>query len=587
MRHARRFSVPTRWRAGVLPLSAVAAMLGCHGEVGPTGSGGGTQSTPLCDASDPTNVIAPQRIALLTSTELMNMVTSVVDSTESQSIVTNQIFNVITDLTVRFPPPRMEQYKSIPDSTTLGAFDLMASNIRDYVTANFATLSGCAAPAVDSCASTYLNKVAAKAYRRALTADEQSRFSNLYNNLRSQMVNGYQVSLPVEQAAGNVLYALFMTPQLLWRWELGNATSSSPPGVYLTDTELASSLSFFLTDQPPDDMLTAEAAAGTLRANVGKHVARLLATQTSRDWLTHIMSMYFFLNQLPATIIDATKFPIVGTGAIYSDLQHASELFLGDAMWNGKVMDLITSNKAFLNTNLATMVYMVPPDLTATATNFVSTTLDPTTRAGMLTDAGFITPRARSTGVGIVPRGLGVKAAFLCLETQGPPPPTSAAGMVIQQQLGMIANQTAQQQVAFRATTSPCSSCHPSFDPYGLVLDWYDVVGRYRTVDDLGQPVDGHTTLPDVLGGQTVQSAVELASVLSTTDLFTNCMAKTMLQYALLDATIELPLPIAQQKGCAAAGVANSLRKSSGQSFTDLTSAVALSPAFLMRQPTQ
>jgi len=84
-----------------------------------------------------------------------------------------------------------------------------------------------------------------------------------------------------------------------------------------------------------------------------------------------------------------------------------------------------------------------------------------------------------------------------------------------------------------------------------------------------------------------VQSAVELASVLSTTDLFTNCMAKTMLQYALLDATIELPLPIAQQKGCAAAGVANSLRKSSGQSFTDLTSAVALSPAFLMRQPTQ
>ena len=131
MRHARRFSVPTRWRAGVLPLSAVAAMLGCHGEVGPTGSGGGTQSTPLCDASDPTNVIAPQRIALLTSTELMNMVTSVVDSTESQSIVTNQNFNVITDLTVRFPPPRMEQYKSIPDSTTLGAFDLMASNIRD------------------------------------------------------------------------------------------------------------------------------------------------------------------------------------------------------------------------------------------------------------------------------------------------------------------------------------------------------------------------------------------------------------------------------------------------------------------------
>src|SRR5262249_8329960 len=157
----------------------------------------------------------------------------------------------------------------------------------------------------------------------------------------------------------------------------------------------------------------------------------------------------------------------------------------------------------------------------------------------------------------IVPRGLGVKASFLCLETAGPPDPTTPAGMVIQQQLGMLTEQTAQQQVAFRATTVPCNSCYPSFDPYGLVLDWYDGVGRDRTMDDLAMPVGGHTTVPAVVGGQTVQPAVELAQVLSTTDLFTNCMAKTMLQYALFDSPVELPLPIASQKGCAAAGVAD------------------------------
>jgi hypothetical protein len=517
----------------------------------------------------------------------MNMVTAVVDGTEAKSIVDNSFFPVITDLTVRFPPPRMEQIKTIPDSTVLSTFDTMAQNIRDYVTTNFATLSGCGSPAADPCANNYLNKVAAKAYRRALTSDEQTRFSNLYSNLKSQMVNGYQVTTPIETAAGNVVYALFMTPQLLWRWELGQATSTSPPGVYLTDSELASSLSFFLTDQPPDDMLLADAAAGTLRAHVGQHVDRLLGVQASRDWLTKVMAMFFFLNQLPAAKIDATLFPIVAGGGIFADLQNSSTLFLGDAMWNGKVMDLVTSQKAFVNTNLASMVYMVPVPANATPTNFVETTLDPTTRSGMLTDAGFITSRYRSTGVGVVPRGLGVKNSFLCLQTAGPPPSTSAAGMVIAMQQAMLTTQTAQQQVAFRAANSPCNTCHPSFDPYGLVLDWYDVVGRYRTVDDLGQPVDGHTTLPDVLGGQTVQSAVELAQVLSTSDIFTNCMSATMLQYALLDATIELPLPSIQQKGCAAAGVANTLRTSSGQSFSDLTKAIALSPAFLMRQPTQ
>ena len=90
-----------------------------------------------------------------------------------------------------------------------------------------------------------------------------------------------------------------MSPQVLWKWELGGAASTSPPGIYLTDTELASHLSFFLTDQPPDDMLMNAAMSGSLRANVASHVDRILATQTSRDWMTKVVGLYFFLNQLP------------------------------------------------------------------------------------------------------------------------------------------------------------------------------------------------------------------------------------------------------------------------------------------------
>jgi len=62
-------------------------------------------------------------------------------------------------------------------------------------------------------------------------------------------------------------------------------------------------------------------------------------------------------------------------------------------------------------------------------------------------------------------------------------------------------------------------------------------------------------------------------------------MASTMLQYALLDAPVETPLP--GQNGCAAAGIAHQLRTSSNQSFTDLTRAVATSPAFVLRQQVQ
>ncbi len=583
MRYARRFSLRSQWRAGVLPLCAAFA-LGCHGEVGSTDF---TMETPICDSADPTQVIAPQRVALLTSTQLLNMV-KLVSPEEATAVTTNAIFDVTSEFRARFPPATSEQFRSIPDSTTLTYFDTLAHHVGNYVKDHFAALSGCAAPATDACATTYLNKIAALAYRRALTTGELDRFTGatgLYATLRSQLVNGYQVTTGVEEASGYAVYGLFMTPQLLWKWELGGGTpSAAPAGIYLTDTELASALSFYLTDAAPDDMLTAAAAGGTLRSNLGAHVDRILAGPAAKERLAHVMKMYFALNQIGGAIIDPSKFPIVAGGGVYADLEEESYRFLYDAMWNGKVMDLITSRKAFLNSNLATMIYNVPMPAGATPTNFVETTLPADQRSGLLTNAGFITRMGRATGVGVVPRGLGVKALFLCFETPPPPEQLNQEGGPIKMQAGMLDMMTAQEQVKTRRETSPCNNCHPTFDPYGLVLDWYDVVGRYRTVDDLGKPIDGTTTLPADVGGATVHSALELADELQKNTVFMNCMSRTMMQYGLIDQTVELPIPSKGQKGCAAAGVAHAVQTSRNKSFTDMARAVATSPAFVLRK---
>jgi len=588
MRYARRFSLPTQWRAGVLPLCAAFA-LGCHGEVGSTDVTGGP--TPICDSADPTQVVAPQRISLLTSTQLANMIRLISIDDAVTTIVTSGDFVVQSEYQSRFPPAQFEPLRSIPNSTELAKLDLIAHDVGDYVRDHFAALSKCAAPATDQCAATYLNKIAAQAYRRPLSQAEQDRYGNLYDQLRSQVVNGYHVSTSVEQATGYSVYALFMSPQLLWRWELGGGTpSTAPPGIYLTDAELATNLAFFMTDAPPDQMLLDAAAAGTLRSNLPAHVDRLLATQPARDWLTRVMKVYFTLNQIGGAIVDPEKFPIVAGGGLYGDLEVSAETFLKDLMWNGKVMDLVTSRKAFLNTNLATMIYNVPMPAGATPTNFVETTLPADQRSGMLTNAGFLTRMARATGVGVVPRGLGVKSLFLCLETPPPPEDLFKDGAPGAAQKAMLDMMTAQQQVQSRKDNAVCAKCHPSFDPYGLVLDWYDVVGRYRTVDDLGQPVDGTTDLPADVGGKTVHSAIELADELKSSTVFMNCMAKQMLQYGLVDsttATVELPVPAKMQRGCAAAGVANTVQRSKGQSFTDMARAVALSPAFVLRKQVQ
>src|SRR6266496_2372609 len=149
MRYARRFSVSTRLRAGVLPLCAT-LLLSCHGEVGDTGgSGVGTDTTPLCDAADPTNVVSPQRIALVTSTQLMNLVRLVSTSGSVGNDVVSMIadmgkFPVISDKDVRFPPPRNETIHLILDTDKLAPFDNTAAFLGQYVRDNFATVTGCA-----------------------------------------------------------------------------------------------------------------------------------------------------------------------------------------------------------------------------------------------------------------------------------------------------------------------------------------------------------------------------------------------------------------------------------------------------------
>jgi hypothetical protein len=144
---------------------------------------------------------------------------------------------------------------------------------------------------------------------------------------------------------------------------------------------------------------------------------------------------------------------------------------------------------------------------------------------------------------------------------------------------------TSQEQVAIRAAQPACGPCHGQFDPYGLALDNYDALGRFRTVDDVGRPIDAHTVLPAAIGGDAVANGVEMAQKLATKPAFTNCMARTLLRYAMVDAAtdVEVPLP-PQQAGCATADVVGRYQSANGKTFTDLVRATAAAPAFALRR---
>jgi len=587
MRNVTELSVSRYLLLGMLQLGAVLGV-GCKGQIGPNDNTGMT--APACTSpSDPKLVVASQRILRLTMNETVNTVRYLIDSTEAQNLLTNAIVGDDAIASQRLFPPLQnftiigDQYKELAN---------VAQDVGNYVSAHYATLTqalaGCT-DVSDTCANNYLNKLAAKAYRRTLTSAEQTRFTALYTKLKSQTVNGYQITSTVQEATGYAVSALLSSPQLLWRWEIGgnpvSASGSGPAGIPLTDTELATHLAFFLTDQPPDDMLLNAANTGSLRGNLSQQVDRILGTQAAKDWLRTIVETYYLINQLAKAPEDPAVFSIF-TPALIADMQTEADKFLDNALWQGQLTDVINGRTAFLNAGLAQNIYNVPVPNGATTTNFVQTMLPSDQRAGILTNAAFVTSRGRSDGKYlVVPRGKAIASTILCLPPQ--PPPDGISSQVAAAKAA-FESETSQQQVAFRAMQPLCNSCHGQFDAYGLLLENYDTLGRWRTADDTGAPPDSHATLPDILGGGVAQNAIDLADTLAASPAYTNCVARTVLQYAMVDFSAGVDLPIAgTMNGGAASDVVARYQKSGSGTFTDLVRATTASPAFVLRQPAQ
>ena len=121
-----------------------------------------------------------------------------------------------------FPPADGEQLKSIPRRTSLQPLDNIAQHVAQYVFDNFATLTKCTT-ATDACATTYLNKLAEQAYRRKLTTDEQTRGHRALH--QAQEPGRQRLHRDDDHSSRRrsyAVYALLSSPQMLWRWEIGN-----------------------------------------------------------------------------------------------------------------------------------------------------------------------------------------------------------------------------------------------------------------------------------------------------------------------------------------------------------------------------
>jgi hypothetical protein len=146
----------------------------------------------------------------------------------------------------------------------------LSSELATSVVSRAATFLKCPVASLPggTCLGDFIRGFGAKMWRRPLADAEMTRLSSLYTTTAAQ-AGGPEMGLKT------VVQALFMSPNFLYRVEVGN---SQQPGTVTTlgDYELASALSYMLWDSAPDATLMDLAAQGKL------HDPVTLAAQATR-----------------------------------------------------------------------------------------------------------------------------------------------------------------------------------------------------------------------------------------------------------------------------------------------------------------
>ena len=361
------------------------------------------------------------------------------------------------------------------------------------------------------CARAFVERFAARAFRRPLGADERDR-------LFSVLDVGQTQDGTVADGVRLVIRAVLQAPSFIYRTEIG-APAERAGEVALTPHEIATELALLFLDSPvPDDALFRAAEAGELSTEEGilAQVDRLMAEPDVQAHIADVLMRWVGANQLAEKDKAAAEF----TEALRASMLEESRVFFERQVFgeNATLADLFTTRTTWADSTLADF-YGVPYPGPAGGDEPLAVTL-PDERMGMLTQPALLAALSDRDRTSVVHRGLFVARGLLCQE-YAPPPPGAADDP---ERTG----DTERERAEYRMSTAPCSNCHTGFDPFGVVFEQYDEIGRFHP------DIDGSYAVsqPPSVAGPT-DGVVELASRLAEAPELLGCTARRMASYSL------------------------------------------------------
>jgi hypothetical protein len=493
----------------------------------------------------------PAPLRLLTHVQYDNTVEDLLGNTSRPSQrfpAENEVLGYRNNVAANQVNPRLvESFQSAAEALSV-----------DAVTNRLDAIAPCASGAEPAeCGRSFIRSFGERAFRRPLESDELALFDEI---LTAQLPKGYAKSVEV------LLQVMLQSPQFLYRVDALPATPESG-SVLLGPYEMASRLSYFLTNSMPDDALMQKASAGELATDgeIEAEARRMIELPRARAMAQDFVDQWLGLARLEGAAREADDVPYAAT-ELTADFQASLRAFTDSVLFEpgGNVQALFTSSKLFLGEKLAG-IYGV------SATGAVTEVDAPDERTGLLTQPAIMALFAHADQSAPVLRGAFVRDRILCLPVQAPPPDVNNTPPTVDP------SSTTRERFAQHTASDSCRGCHEALDNTGFGFERYDQFGRYRpsehglAIDESGVMLEScDSSLDGPFAG-----AAELSRRIAASQLTRDCLATQWYRYAM--GRIEDP-----NDRCSLDGVKERFNTKNGE-FRELLVAIALSEGFRYR----